>query len=354
MYYIALYVRSVRSLKPIRSRYRKSDGVDLHEPIVESMPSQVVGAKIMIPGEELVDRGNDVSRRDEELFVQKVNAILPNTVRVYRCIRVENRFHARTATSSRTYGYFLPEFALIKRDDPGQKRVGSLFELRQAIQCFVGSNVFHNFTDKLGPKDPRARRVIESFTASEPVEVNGKRVIRLQVKGQSFLKHHIRRMVGYAIECVRYEENPKDLILEALSVDKIVRDSDMPLAPAEALFLDIASFDYYNTGLNKKNKKGDEDFGREAIDFVTDGTVRRAREALISEVILPAVFSTGGAFEAFEKWIEQRNSVKFPPSFLTVNISPQLSDAYEFVRCVERDRAKRAKMLEWSRQSDNE
>ena len=318
--------------------------------------SQVVAAKLEVPGEELPERGGDVSRRDEEAFVAKINSFLPNQIRVYRIFRVNNSFNARHATVGRTYGYFLPQFALKRLDGS----MASLFDLRQALQCFVGSNLFHNFTERMSPKDPRTRRVIESFTASEPFDVDGHNVIRLQVKGQSFLKHHIRRMIGFAVECLRRgadsNEEVKSLIETSLSEDKLCKggDQNMPMAPAESLFLDIAFFDIYNSSVGTPSKSSSskpQQPGREPIDFVTDVSVRRAREKLIQEIILPSVFSkeAGGAFQAWENWLEQRDAIEFPPGFVTPSYPPELQDAQEFLRCVERDRNKRAKFEDYSR-----
>jgi tRNA pseudouridine(38-40) synthase len=352
--------------------------------------SQVVAAKLEIPNaEELVERGGDVSRRDEDLFVEKINSFLPNEqIRVYRIFRVNNNFNARTATMSRTYGYFLPEFALIGGGSEGSQTKSSyqMFDLRQALHCFVGSHCFHNFTEKLAPKDPRCRRVIESFTCGEPFVCNGRKVIRIQVKGQSFLKHHIRKMIGFVVECLRrgFASEVKELIARALDMENVVRDGGIPMAPAEALFLDVASFDYYNSSISSKGSKAfapklkqpssssstaassstnlaletpaatestQQQQHREPIDFVNDASVRRAREKLIEEIILPAVFAPGpdGAFEAFERWIEQRNSLEFPPLFVKANTPPQLQDCYEFLRIVEKNRAKKQKLDEWMR-----
>lgn len=318
-----------------------------------------MAAKIEVEGEELAERGGDVSRSDEERFVTKVNSFLPKSVRVYRVFRVNNKFNARQATMSRTYGYFVPEFALARKDGT----VPSLFDFRQALQKFVGSHLFHNFTEKMSPTDPRTRRNIESFTAGEPFEACGRRVIRVEVKGQSFLKHHIRRMVGFAIECVR-RDVPASLVELALGGNSICpQHTPLPTAPAEALFLDVATFDMYNRMLAEKKSKAErqahykpnsgslsnggpakvDDSNREPVDFVKDPIVRRARELLIYEVIVPAIFSESGAFEAFERWIEKRNEVDFPPEFMAHDVDPALTDAREFLRVVERSRVKRMK-----------
>lgn len=324
--------------------------------------SQVIAAKLEVAGEVASERGGDVSRKDEERFVEKVNEHLPPQIRVYRVFRVMNKFNARTATTSRTYGYFLPRFVL-KREEDGS--FPSLFDIRQCLKAFVGSHCFHNFTEKLTAKDPRSRRIIESFICSEPIDVDGEQVYRMQVKGQSFLKHHIRRMIGFTVELLRRPGLSCDKLIEdALSKEKVVEGGDglMPMAPAEALFLDIASFEQYNqqikkpspassTGKNQGEEEEEEGL-RESIDFVGDATVRMAREKLISEVILPAIFdkTDSSAHKAFERYLEESNTRSFPPIFKNPNIPPELADAQEFLRIVERDRAKRLKGEEHSYQ----
>jgi len=45
----------------------------------------------------------------------------------------------------------------------------------------------------------RCNRYIMSFQADRPFEVNGSEWIRLRVIGQSFLLHHIRKMIGISL-----------------------------------------------------------------------------------------------------------------------------------------------------------
>ncbi|KAH9260175.1 hypothetical protein BASA81_001344 [Batrachochytrium salamandrivorans] len=79
------------------------------------------------------------------------------------------------ATCSRTYGYFLPAFVL-QREGASQSQL--LGELRQILQEFVGTHNFHNFTEKLPPRDPRSIRIIHSFTASEELVCEDKAMFR--------------------------------------------------------------------------------------------------------------------------------------------------------------------------------
>lgn len=125
----------------------------------------------------------------------------------------------------------------------------------------------------------------------------------------------------------------------------------MPTAPAEGLFLDIAYFDFYNESLKhvansqaKHDPTSAASVPRQPIDFIGDETVRIARENLVSEIIMPAIFNSGGgAIEAFEQWLCDRDSIEFPPYFAELDLPNQLQEAQEFLRLVERNRVKRIK-----------
>ncbi|KAH9260176.1 hypothetical protein BASA81_001345 [Batrachochytrium salamandrivorans] len=115
-------------------------------------------------------------------------------------------------------------------------------------------------------------------------------------------------MVGFAVECVR-RGNGHGVEMTRLSLPPIqvcIPNSHMPMAPAEALFLDSSSFEVYNANVNSKAKLPADAVPREHIDFENDATVLQGREGLISNIILPAIFSSeeggAGAFQAFEAW----------------------------------------------------
>jgi tRNA pseudouridine(38-40) synthase len=124
--------------------------------------SQVIAAKLHIPGPESGD-GGDVSKTDEATFVAKVNSFLPDQIRVYRVLRVANNFNARSATDSRTYGYFLPT-SVLQREGASLDEL--LVELRGMLKIFVGTHSFHNYTEKMAPRDPRCMRLIHGQSVS--------------------------------------------------------------------------------------------------------------------------------------------------------------------------------------------
>ena len=74
--------------------------------------------------------------------------------------------------------------------------------------------------------------------------------VRILVKGQSFMLHQIRKMIGFIV-CIMRE------IFEADCFDKVYnRDCGLliPMSPACGLFLDRCYFDGYNNKVSKNSK----------------------------------------------------------------------------------------------------
>lgn len=256
--------------------------------------TQLVCAKLMIPhGEEDAATGS-VSRQDEHAFCTAVNSFLPESIRVYRVQRVQGAFNARHCTDSRRYSYLLPQAVL----PPGN----TLGEVQTLLDCFVGTHSFHNFTENVSPMDPRATRYITSFEAKQ----HSPGVLHLQVAGQSFLKHHIRRMVGLVVACLRAGEG-RELVETALRRDRVCAHSTMPFAPAEPLFLDMMFLDQYNAKMRLTSSK------HEPIDFC-EQSVQTQTQALIREVVLPTVLAKYQG--AFDVWLGSDNLANFPPVFV--------------------------------------
>ena len=126
--------------------------------------------------------------------------------------------------------------------------------VRKALNIYVGSHNFHNFTNGKNYKDPSAKRYMKSFQVSEPFLIEGTEWISIKIHGQSFMLHQIRKMIGMASLVIR-TGCPLERIEQAFGETKI----NIPKAPALGLLLEQPVYDSYNNKL--------KDFGHDALTF---------------------------------------------------------------------------------------
>lgn len=128
--------------------------------------------------------------------------------------------------------------------------------VQAALNIYLGTHKYHNYTVHKKFNDKSAQRYIKSFkVAPEPIIINDTEWLSLKVHGQSFMMHQIRKMVGMAALTVRCGTNPK--IIEESFGNVVVR---IPKAPGLGLLLERPVFDSYNSNQAKQH-------GREKIDF---------------------------------------------------------------------------------------
>ncbi|POM67945.1 tRNA pseudouridine(38-40) synthase [Phytophthora palmivora] len=225
---------------------------------------------------------------DIPAFVAKVNAALPEDIRVMHMVTVTKNFNAKMTCDQRTYEYLAPTFIFGKRtraavpkdaekseekeadaatqwpSDLRDSEEGlndnvvidsttleahkafrlddeTLEKLNTTLKQYVGTHNFHNFTSKMEPTNPQANRFIISFEAEQPFVQNDMEWVRLRVVGQSFLLHHIRKMIGTAVEIVSGVTDTST-IERAMELTKM----DLPKAPSVGLYLAQAHFEVYN------------------------------------------------------------------------------------------------------------
>ncbi|KAF7719525.1 Uncharacterized protein PECH_001518 [Penicillium ucsense] len=114
--------------------------------------------------------------------------------------------------------------------------------LQEALDRYLGTPNFYNYTIQKTFKDPSAKRHIKSFNVNPtPVVINGTEWLSLKVHGQSFMMHQIRKMVAMAALVVRCGCHP-DRIKDSYGPDRIA----IPKAPGLGLLLERPIFDSYN------------------------------------------------------------------------------------------------------------
>ncbi|KAG9189249.1 tRNA pseudouridine38-40 synthase [Alternaria panax] len=128
--------------------------------------------------------------------------------------------------------------------------------VQAALDKYLGTHRYHNYTVHKKYNDKSAQRYIKSFkVAPKPIIINDTEWLSLKVHGQSFMMHQIRKMVGMAALTVRCGTDPE--IMDKSFGNEVVR---IPKAPGLGLLLERPVFESYNAKSAKQH-------GRDPIDF---------------------------------------------------------------------------------------
>lgn len=189
-------------------------------------------------------------------IAELINSELPEDVRVLGISRVVNSFHPQRMCDGRLYEYIIPTYAfkhtgpieqsLESIDDsaPMQYRISEeeLKRVNELLARYCGTLSFHNYTKRENYVPAALKRYIMSFTCGEPFMNNGIECVVLSVKGQSFMVHQIRRMVGAVVAVMRGMIR-EDVFAKSFDVDQNMR---VPCAPGDGLLLAEMYFDNFN------------------------------------------------------------------------------------------------------------
>lgn len=206
---------------------------------------------------------------------EDINEYLPKDIRVFDVKRVTKSFNSKNKCDARTYRYVLPTFVLAP-EDPNLLQVDKeeevdeeqrlkqlsmidgkpyhefrltpemLDKLNETLKSLEGTHNFHNFTSKTKPLDPRAKRYIIYFRCIETFIANNMEFAVLEIKGQSFMLHQIRKMVSLVIGICRNIVT-SDIFKDVFSLEKF----DIPIAPGLGLSLHFVHYEYYNERFGK-------------------------------------------------------------------------------------------------------
>lgn len=194
-------------------------------------------------------------------MISAVNSHLPPQIRVMKLFRTTRSFNSKDWCNSRTYEYFLPTYAFCS----DLKVMSRKFRISQEVittvdsvlQKYCGTHNFHNFTSGKQPHDPSCKRYIMSFQCGTPTLLDDTEYINVMIKGQSFMLHQIRKMIGLMLAVVRGYIG-EDIISKSFEREKI----DIPRAPGLYLILDNIHFDRYN-------RKFGQDGMHEQLDWLS-------------------------------------------------------------------------------------
>jgi tRNA pseudouridine38-40 synthase len=228
----------------------------------------------------------------ENLELSKVNEALPPAIRVMGMKRVTRGFDSKINCDARTYSYMIPTFAFAPVDEIVTEayRISPsvLEEVRKTLALYLGAKNFHNFTSRKRFNDPSAIRFIMSFGASDPFEKDGLEYVILRVKGQSFMLHQIRKMIGLVTAIMRGFATV-DIFEKAWGSSRI----DIPRAPGVGLMLDEVHYQRY-----------DERYGKDGVHEPLTWEEHKADvEKFCDEHIYPIVTKTENEEKSMMNWL---------------------------------------------------
>jgi len=181
----------------------------------------------------------------EESFLEDVNKELPSDIKVFGHERVTKKFDAKCSCSGRSYEYLIPSYAFA----PSKHIMGPSYRISDdqlevvtdIFKRYIGTHNFHNFTSGKHFTEKSAIRYITNFKPGKPYIEDGYEFISIEIDGQSFMIHQIRKMIGLCIAISR-GYCPIETLDKAFKEDKL----DIPKAPGLGLLLNNVFFKQYN------------------------------------------------------------------------------------------------------------
>ncbi|XP_006535211.1 pseudouridylate synthase 1 homolog isoform X3 [Mus musculus] len=226
-------------------------------------------------------------------ILDKINSHLPSHIRILGLKRVTGGFNSKNKCDARTYCYMLPTFAFAHKDRDVQDEsyrlsAETLQQVNRLLACYKGTHNFHNFTSQKGPREPSARRYILEMYCEEPFVREGLEFAVIKVKGQSFMMHQIRKMVGLVVAIVKGYA-PESVLERSWGEEKV----DVPKAPGLGLVLERVHFEKYN-----------QRFGGDGLHEPLDWTQEEGKVTAFKEqYIYPTIVSTERDERSMAQWL---------------------------------------------------
>jgi tRNA pseudouridine38-40 synthase len=236
---------------------RQADG-DSVQGVLEDALARFEGAPVTVQGAGRTDAGVhalgqvasvDVGfAHDVATLARALNAWLPEDVRVLAVDEMAPGFHARFNARSKTYRYCIrngPTASPFER--PFVWHVPQPLDLeamRASASRLLGRHDFSSFRS-LGTDVPDATRTLDVSTVAEtsgavPWLGDGGALVTYEVRGDGFLRHMVRAIVGTLVEVGRGWRDPAQMDAVLQSKDRARAGAT---APPQGLFLVRVDYD---------------------------------------------------------------------------------------------------------------
>jgi tRNA pseudouridine38-40 synthase len=175
---------------------------------------------------------------DAQTLKESWNKRLPTDIVISHLEKVDKNFHPMIKVKEKTYYY---DF-FCERPLPFDTRYGLFFywkidinKLQECLNIFVGTHDFRSFCS--GDEMKTTVRTINEINLHYIKEIN---VYRITIKGKSFLKYMIRRIVGASLEIASRKNIEVDYLVQILNE----KDPNQTLLNAPPKGLMLYKIDY--------------------------------------------------------------------------------------------------------------
>lgn len=219
-------------------------GGAVQDVLQEAVTRLAGGKKISVQGSGRTDAGvhavgqvahADVpdNRGEPRFWLRALNATLPPSLRVLRCRRAADDFHARYCATGKTYEYLLWTAPILPPHWAGRawhvQPPPDFAALRCTAKILVGRHDFAGFSANRGTPVHDTRRHLRriSVTRDGPL-------VRLRFEGDGFLYKMVRMLVAAMVRVAQGRAAESDLRARLAG-----RPSDLPrgVAPPDGLYL---------------------------------------------------------------------------------------------------------------------
>jgi tRNA pseudouridine38-40 synthase len=229
--------------------WQQQPGVPTIQGALNEAASKITQEKVFVQGASRTDAGVHALAQGAHFktqsslsaleFQRALNALLPPAIRVVAAEEMGPDFHARWQAQGKTYRYRIFRGRVLP---PFEYRRALHFPwpldeaaMTQAAPKFEGQHDFSSFAASSGSEDDdRERQMVREIYSSAMVREPDREEIAYVVRGRSFLRYMVRKIVGTLIEVGKGRLAPDDIprLLELRD-----RSQSGPTVPPEGLYL---------------------------------------------------------------------------------------------------------------------
>ncbi|XP_067125274.1 pseudouridylate synthase 1 homolog [Centruroides vittatus] len=230
---------------------------------------------------------------DTKSVIEKINTELCAQIKVMGIKKAIKTFDAKNNCYARSYSYTMPTLAFCPVEElcTENYRLSRkiLEKVNDILKKFEGVHNYQNFTSSREAREKGCVRNIMSCECGQPFLYKGVEFVVIRIKGQSFMLHQIRNMIGLAIAIVRGLADLK-MLRRNFTAEKI----KYPMAPGLGLVLEEVHYNTYNW------KYG----GKGIVEQLSWEECQNEVHRFKTNLIQPDILETEISEKSMMKWLE--------------------------------------------------